>query len=71
VVATTSSTEDPRPYLFRNYSYKGETLGTSECHVWEAGLATAAAHTYFPVVEIGMHRPLPWRCVRVRVRARY
>jgi predicted acylesterase/phospholipase RssA len=43
------------PYLLRTYDISSDTgvaEGSRECAVWEAGMATSAAPTYFPAVRL-------------------
>eukprot|EP01047_Picozoa_sp_COSAG01_P039440 COSAG01_NODE_3260_length_6337_cov_11.824784_2_plen_488_part_00 len=46
---------DLTPYLLRTYDISSDTgaeEGSRECAVWEAGMATSAAPTYFPAVPL-------------------
>jgi predicted acylesterase/phospholipase RssA len=55
VFVVAAKAEDLTPYLLRTYDMSSDTgavKGSRECAVWEAGMATSAAPTYFPSVRL-------------------
>lgn len=41
-----------RKYLLKNYTQKGKYDGSSDCRVWQAGMATGAAPTIFDAMKL-------------------
>eukprot|EP01046_Picozoa_sp_COSAG06_P076482 COSAG06_NODE_24434_length_663_cov_0.625887_1_plen_120_part_10 len=46
-----------RRYLFKNYREQAKYDGTTDCALWEAAAATAAAPSFFDAMEITTQDP--------------